>query len=160
MKKIILIRHAKSAHEFGVRDYNRPITDSGKADARAVAEAAAAELNANAAIWSSPARRAVETAVVFRQSGAFPAFETVEDLYTFNCSELQEVVTSCPDNIQTLIIFGHNEAITDFVNKFGDIYIDNVPTSGLVPITFESDSWKTISAGKTGRCVFPKLLRK
>jgi phosphohistidine phosphatase len=55
----------------------------------------------------------------------------------------------------SLIIFGHNEAITKFVNKFGDLLIDNVPTSGVVSLQFDIKDWKNLSKGKTLNTVFP-----
>jgi phosphohistidine phosphatase len=54
------------------------------------------------------------------------------------------------------MIFGHNSAITDFVNKFGDFFIENVPTSGLVVIEFETDFWKNITKGKIKKVILPK----
>jgi phosphohistidine phosphatase len=58
-----------------------------------------------------------------------------------------------------LIIFGHNEAITNFVNKFGSSFIENVATSGFVSILFEQESWKYISNGITKKVVFPRDLK-
>ena len=63
---------------------------------------------------------------------------------------------SITNSYNNLILFGHNSAITDFVNKFGDIFIDNVPTSGFVSIKFDCDSWETINKGKTDKIIFPR----
>jgi phosphohistidine phosphatase len=45
--------------------------------------------------------------------------------------------------------FGHNAAITNFVNIFGDVSIENVPTSGFVSIEFDTENWIEIKKGKT-----------
>jgi len=58
-----------------------------------------------------------------------------------------------------LILFGHNEAITNFVNKFGDLYIENVPTSGVVALQFDSEDWGNISKGKTITTLFPSQFK-
>ena len=63
------------------------------------------------------------------------------------------------NDVMNVLIFGHNSAITDFVNKFGDVYIDNVPTSGLVCINFEINNWKDLKKGKTVTTLFPKELK-
>ncbi|MEY2869533.1 MAG: hypothetical protein RIR01_2030, partial [Bacteroidota bacterium] len=59
----------------------------------------------------------------------------------------------------SVILFGHNAAITNFVNKFGDVFIDNVPTSGFVSLQFDTDSWDSISKGKTKKIIMPKDLK-
>ena len=63
------------------------------------------------------------------------------------------------DDVQTLMIFGHNHAFTSLANLLGDKYIDNVPTSGLVQIKFETDRWSDISDGKTELVLFPRDLK-
>ena len=161
MKLLILIRHAKSSHESGLRDIERPLSESGFFDAALVAGAAADIFDKESVIYISTARRTRDTAAIFAKR--FPEmFSTADysaDLYTFNVSELEAFIKNIDDSHDRVIVFGHNEAITDFVNKFGDILIDNVPTCGLVPITFDTDSWKSIRRGTTGRCIFPKDLR-
>jgi hypothetical protein len=51
------------------------------------------------------------------------------------------------------------KAITNFVNKFGDVFIENVPTSGFVSLQFDADSWNAINKGKTHKTIFPKDLK-
>jgi phosphohistidine phosphatase len=80
-------------------------------------------------------------------------------LYTFERSALEKVIKGCNDEYENVILFGHNEAITNFVNKFGTINIDNVSTSGVVFLTFQSASWRDISKGITERVVFPRDLK-
>ncbi len=161
MKHLILIRHAKSLHGIGMRDFDRPLADSGFIDAALVSREASGMFANGSAVWSSPAKRTRDTSSIFAASypAIFSQTDFISDLYTFNLSGLEDEIRSCDDSIDNLIVFGHNEAITDFVNKFGNVMIDNVPTCGLVPITFDTDSWKSITRGKTGKCIFPKDLR-
>lgn len=74
-------------------------------------------------------------------------------------NQLMKTIKSCNNDHDSIILFGHNAAITDFVNKFGDVLIDNVPTSGFVSINFKIDSWLDLKKGKTKHIVFPKDLR-
>lgn len=160
MKKLVLIRHAKSSHPYGVKDFDRDLSDDGIEAARSVAALAAEHFSGSPLIWYSPSRRTAATATAFAElyRDTFVNSQPVKQLYTFSMYDLERVIRKAPDEVDTLIVFGHNEGITEFVNTFGDIYIDNVPTSGLVPITFNINSWKDISNGETGRCLFPKLL--
>jgi phosphohistidine phosphatase len=112
-------------------------------------------------IWSSIAKRAQETAMIFAQNILYPIESIVfrEELYTFDENKLEKVIKSSSNDFENVILFGHNEAITNFVNKFGNIFIDNVPTAGFVWIQFETDNWDSIKNGKTKKTIFPKNLK-
>jgi phosphohistidine phosphatase len=57
------------------------------------------------------------------------------------------------------MVFGHNHAITAFVNAYGSVYIDNVPTCGVVIIDFDINNWKDLNKGKTVKTLFPRDLK-
>lgn len=138
MKSIILIRHAKSSWEDFLKDSDRDIIQKGVDNSFKVALKSKNLINSNYVFWSSPAKRANKTARLFLKNWNIPEdkIEIINDLYTFNLNQLELIVKSCPNTTNNLILFGHNGAITDFVNKFGNIKIDNVPTSGLVSYSF------------------------
>ena len=161
MKNLILIRHAKSSWEAPLHDKNRPLTSQGMQNAHLVSTYISKVLPKTYTIWSSTAERALETAIIFAQNINFPLESIIykDDLYTFDERKLEKIIKSESNGNDNIIIFGHNEAITNFVNKFGDVYIDNVPTSGFVHIEFDTDSWEIINRGKTKKTVFPRDLK-
>ncbi|HEY1193109.1 SixA phosphatase family protein [Flavobacterium sp.] len=161
MKNLILIRHAKSSWEAPLKDFDRPLMKRGIKDAHEVSVNISDYLPKTYIIWSSTAARATETALIFAQNLSYPLESIVfrDDLYTFDERQLEKVIKSCDNSLESVILFGHNEAITNFVNKFGDVFIDNVPTSGFVSLQFEADSWNTIDKGKTHKTIFPKDLK-
>ena len=161
MKQLIVIRHAKSSWEFPIQDFDRVLTPQGIKDANLVATSIVNHLPVEYVVWSSQAKRAMETATIFAHTIKYPLSQILfkRDLYTFDESSLEKIIKSCPEEINCLIVFGHNEAITNFVNKFGDVYIDNVPTSGFVHISFATSSWKNITKGKIQKTVFPRDLK-
>ncbi len=160
MKTLILMRHGKSDWNTPAGDFHRPLLDRGINDVVKVGTAYAANLPANFIIYSSTALRASQTAQYFAGAIGLPVDKIYfsDALYTFNDQELENVIRNFDDRFETAFAFGHNEAITDFVNKFGNIFIDNVPTSGLVTITFEANEWKNIAQGRTGQVIFPRNL--
>ncbi len=161
MKNLILIRHAKSSWETPSKDIDRPISKRGIHDANIICSQLNGFLPKTFLVWSSPAKRARETAMIFSQNLSIP-YESViinEDLYTFDSKNLEVAIKKCENRFDSLILFGHNEAITDFVNKFGDLYIDNVPTAGFVSISFEQEDWNAIHKGKTIKTLFPRQLK-
>jgi phosphohistidine phosphatase len=161
MKNLILVRHAKSSWDLPLDDIDRSLTPKGIKAAQKVASNSISFLPDTYIIWSSIAKRAQETALIFAETISYPIDKIIfkEDLYTFDESQLLKVIQSDSTNFDTIILFGHNAAITNFVNKFGDISIDNVPTSGLVALQFNSDNWQEIKKGKTTKIIFPQNLK-
>lgn len=161
MKNLIVVRHAKSSWDAPLRDIDRPLQQRGIMDAHLVSASLVHELPKTFVIMSSPAKRASETAVIFAQNIAYPveSIQYVEDLYTFDERQLENNVRALNNDYDNVILFGHNEAITNFVNKFGDIFIDNVTTSGVVSLTFDSGHWDAIGKGRTRKVLFPRDLK-
>ena len=161
MKNLILIRHAKSSWEAPLKDFDRPLIKNGILDAHLVSSNISDYIPKTYLIWSSSARRASDTALIFAQNIVYPIESIVykKELYTFDENQLEKEIKLCDNSFESVILFGHNEAITNFVNKFGDVFIENVPTSGFVSLQFDTDSWVNINKGKTKKTVFPKDLK-
>jgi phosphohistidine phosphatase len=161
MKNLILIRHAKSSWNAPLQDKDRPLTSQGMDDAHLVSSNIADFVPKTYIIWSSTGKRAMETALIFAQNLSYPIESIIfkEELYTFDGNQLEKTIKSFPSSYQSVIVFGHNGAITDFVNKFGDVYIENVSTAGFVSLSFDSENWEQIQKGKTKKIIFPQDLK-
>jgi phosphohistidine phosphatase len=161
MKNLILIRHAKSCWNTPVNDRDRTLANRGIRDSHLVSAHFVDHLPKSFILYSSPAKRASETAIIFSQNISCPleCIVFIEELYTFDGNDLEDTIKSFDDKYENIILFGHNKAITDFVNKFGDVFIQNVPTSGLVFLTFKNENWKSITKGKTEKIIFPRDLK-
>ena len=161
MKNLIVIRHSKSSWDAPLDDKQRPLCGRGIQDAHLVANHATAFLPKKNIIWSSTAKRAAETAIIFAQNLLWPieSIQFKDDLYTFDSKKLEHVIKSCSDDYENVILFGHNEAITELVNKFGNMFIDNVPTTGFVSISFNTNNWSSIREGKILKTIFPRDLK-
>ena len=72
MKKLILIRHAKSDWDFKTSDFNRSITEKGSKDAISVAKKVIKLLPQDYQVWSSAANRATQTALLFTKEFNYP----------------------------------------------------------------------------------------
>ncbi len=158
MKRLILVRHAKSSWEHDVIDHQRPLKVRGFKDAEIVSNHLKnSELKIDLAL-SSDAMRAKTTAHIFVKNLDISQdhFDLNHNLYDFSGENLIRTIKECDEKISTLMIFGHNYALTDFVNTYGNKYIDNVPTSGVVIIDFKIDSWKNLCSGITTKTVFPR----
>ncbi len=68
-------------------------------------------------------------------------------LFHAGSHEILEVVKSAP-SCERLAIFGHNPGFTDCANLLANTSIDNVPTCGVVVITFDIKGWEEVEFGK------------
>ncbi len=162
MKNLILIRHGKSSWEAPLNDFDRPLTNRGISDAHLVSLAAMNFIPKSFIIKSSTAKRAKNTALIFAQNFSYPieSIQFDDELYTFAAKLLEQLVKKFNNDYESVILFGHNEAITNFVNKFGSVFIDNVTTSGFVSLTFDCDLWCDLKKGRTTKVIFPRDLKK
>lgn len=161
MKRLSLVRHGKSSWKFDLPDDKRPLKKRAYKDAAVVSRTYKEFYSKDAMFWSSPAVRAIEIAKIFKEELNVPDdhFKIKEDLYTFSEDDLLDIIKSCDDNIDKLVVFGHNPAMTGLVNRLGNKPLDNLPTTGLCVIDFEVDSWKAIKKGKTLLTLIPRNLR-
>lgn len=161
MKQLILMRHGKSSWDYDVSDKDRPLKERGINDAHLVSSEFR-KMNHNIDFaFSSPANRALHTSMIFLRGQEFNLgkFRVTESLYDFSGSSVEHFVHRLDNNVRTVAVFGHNYAFTSLVNAWGDKYIENVPTSGLVFISFNENDWSNISKGTTKEIIFPKHLK-
>lgn len=148
MKKLVLIRHAKSSWDQPfLSDHKRPLADRGLRDAPRMAQRLKKRGIQADGITSSDAERAKITAYITAEQLKFPREKILltHDLYHASVSEILHVVQQTDDSIGTLFIFGHNPGFNDFVWEMG-FKIDNLPTAGQFGFQFETNSWKNISS--------------
>ncbi|AUC81624.1 histidine phosphatase family protein [Lacinutrix sp. Bg11-31] len=160
-KTVFLIRHSKSCWDNELTDFERPIKKRGIVDANLVSNYLKnSEINPELILCSS-AERAKLTAEIFIKNLALASvnIKYLKELYDFSGESLLRVIESCNNSFDSVMIFGHNFALTNCANNLGDTHIENVTTSGFVKINFEANSWKNLPKGKTEKIVFPKHLK-
>mgnify|MGYP005859281101 CR=1 FL=1 len=161
MKQLILIRHGKSSWSHDVTDDLRPLTKRGKNDIKLITKYFNTLNLKPDQLFSSPARRAFDTASMFYSGLELPQkpIIKVETLYDFEGSQVVSFIKALSNDYNFVIIFGHNHAFTSISNIFGSKVIDNLPTAGLVHLYIDVDKWSDINKGITKLTIFPKQLR-
>ena len=162
MKTLYMVRHAKSSWKHDVIDHERPLKGRGKRDALLVSQYMATEVQPPNKIISSDANRALSTANYFKEAFKIndENFSTKHSLYDFGGQSVINIIKDLDDNLNTVMIVGHNHAFTSIANMLGNKYIDNVPTCGFVIINFKEDQWSKITTGITTKTVFPRDLKE
>lgn len=161
MKKIILVRHGKSSWEYDVTDKDRSLLQRGITDGHLVTASLKEQKVEVDAIFSSPANRALHTAMIFMRelNYSFSDFQITNELYDFSGTGVRSFINGLHNDYDSVLIFGHNHAFTHIANTLGSTYIENVPTTGLVVLEFNSSDWSSIEKGTTVRTIFPKELK-
>ena len=148
MKTLYLMRHAKSSWSFdALSDQERPLNDRGRADAPRMGQALAARRIKPDRLVSSPAVRALSTAVlVARELHFAPADIVVEPaIYQADVDTLLAVIRAQPDAAQAVLLTGHNPTITEVANQLSPSPLsDDMPTGAVVCLHFQTDNWADV----------------
>ena len=145
MKKLYLIRHAKSSWgDFSLPDFERPLNERGKADAPEMAKRLLSKNIIIDAFVCSPAKRAKKTCRLFCRE--YDVNEDniiiIESLYNAHAETFFEVAAALDNRYDHVAIFSHNPGITDFVNRLcKDVQIDDMPTCGIFAVEIAIENW-------------------
>ncbi len=149
MKKLILIRHAKSSwSQAGMSDFDRPLNQRGINDAPKMAGRIRSSKLTIDQIVSSPALRAITTAEMFSEVFDIP-FENIlqnKAVYEADPETLMRIVSKFESSWNTVIMFGHNPGLSYLVGLLtGELY-DKV-TCSISEIDIHIDDWSHCTAG-------------
>jgi phosphohistidine phosphatase len=156
MKKLYLIRHAKSSWEEPMMsDADRPLNKRGKKDAPLMAKFLSEKNVCPDYMVSSPAKRAWKTAQIMAESLHYPEekIKIEPAIYEGDMTSLLHLINQMRDTLHDIFFIGHNPAITLLANYLTKTVIDNIATSGIVCIAFNVNSWSRVDKG-TGTLVF------
>lgn len=147
-KELFVLRHAKSSwDEPDKDDIDRALTTRGINDAYSMANRLIKHLKKVDLIITSHANRATHTSAIFAGVIGYP-FEKIRitsKIYEVSETQLVSLIKGLPDEIARVLIVGHNPTFTYYVNRYLPKLIDNIPTAGIVGMSFNTASWKDIS---------------
>lgn len=163
MKTLYIVRHAKSSWDFpGLADHERPLMEKGKKRTRKIIEYLRQKEVRPDLIISSSALRARETAQYIASGLGIEKDEIkIESgLYHTDADSIFNQFEDLSESYQSVMLVGHNPALTNFVNIFLSPPIDWLPTSAVVAIDFQTSDWEDLKSATYSirMVVFPKLL--
>lgn len=162
MKTLYLVRHAKSSWDYpALDDIDRPLSKRGKKNAPEMGERLVARNILPEILVSSPAKRAISTARRIADEIGFPreAIVSEDRLYLASVEDIVDVVRRTGNEVNSLMIFGHNPGFTDTANTLCGSDIYNIPTCGIAAIRFDTDDWQSVQPGE-GQLLFFDFPRK
>lgn len=160
MKKLFLIRHAKSSWDDpSLTDFLRPLNARGLRDAPRMAGILARSHPGIDLLLHSPAVRTTETASYFTEALGNNNMQVlaIPEIYDAPLSDLKLIVHSLDDRFSQVVMIGHNPGMSMLLHYFTDQIYD-MPTCAIAEILFDQESWKDC-IGSVGHLVnfdYPK----
>jgi len=163
VKTIYIVRHAKSSWDnFELSDHDRLLMPVGLNKTKKIIEFLKSNSVNPEIIISSTAVRAYETAKLIADGIGYDIGRIArsKELYHADVEEIYSELFSVDNSINSVMLVGHNPALTDFVNDFVKPRIDNFPTSGVFCAEFTANKWEKVSNAKfkVNFMVFPRML--
>jgi phosphohistidine phosphatase len=154
MKKIILVRHSKAEEQAsGITDFERSLTGKGKNIAGEIAAIFKEKEKTPGILVSSPAFRALETAIIF--AGVFnikpEKIKINSNIYSrMNLDVIEDILIETGDSTDKITLFGHNPSFSEIAHHLSKGGADYMPKCGVICISFDIDNWAEIKS-KTGK---------
>lgn len=119
MKSLLLLRHARPTQTSpNGRDFDRPLLDLGRADARRVGQLLRQREIKPEVVLSSPAVRARETADLVCEAAALSVRTRFDArIYEASLEELLQIVSEAEDGVETLLLVGHNPGLAELIAR-------------------------------------------
>ena len=176
MRRLMLLRHAKTETDApSGRDHDRRLDDRGRSDASEIGHWIARNPPFPNLVLVSSAVRAKQTWDLvweeMKDRVPAPEVETVDELYGAEPAQLLKMVRmASASDPKRLMLVGHNPGMHELALMLaghGDkaarkALDDNLPTSGLAILDFDTDDWTDVAfrRGKLMLFVSPKRLRQ
>jgi len=163
MARLLLMRHGKSDWEAAYGgDHERPLASRGRLAARAMGRfLTAADLQPALAIVSS-AVRARTTAEIAAEAGGWSCrIEVRESLYLAPPQEVLELVRQCNDEVEPLLVVGHEPTSSQLLSLLTGGTQARFPTAAIVCVETHVSRWAQLrpGAGQLRWLVTPKLVQ-
>ncbi|WP_127089319.1 SixA phosphatase family protein [Aquabacter cavernae] len=169
MRRLILLRHAKSDWPDGIVDLERPLAARGRTAAPLMGRYLAREGLVPDRILVSPARRTRETwDLLSAEMKGLPDSASEPRIYEASAARLLAVVREQPDTAHTLLLIGHNPGFEDLADTLvqngsvsaRDAMDEKFPTGAVAVIDLPVDRWIDIApdSGRLDRFITPRML--
>jgi phosphohistidine phosphatase len=156
LRRLVVLRHAKSARPEGVADHDRPLAARGLRDAPAAGRALAeADCLPGLALCSTAVRARRTWELAAARWGTPPPVRLDRRLYAAGVPGLLAVVREVPAEVGTLLLVGHSPGLEDLVLTLAgdglDDTLDRVrakfPTSAIAVLSWRGAGWRDLAPG-------------
>jgi phosphohistidine phosphatase len=156
LRRLVVLRHAKSAWPEGVDDHDRPLGPRGRRDAPEVGRAlAASDLLPDLALCSTAVRARQTWDLASAQWGTPPPVRHDPRLYAADVPDLLTAVHEVSAEVETLLLIGHNPGLEELVLELAGDSLDDTleevrvkfPTSAIAVLAWHGTTWRALAPG-------------
>ena len=156
-KRLLLLRHAKSSWDDpALADHDRPLAARGRRAAKLIGAHLRRERIPISLVLCSSARRARETLDLVASPGEI---QIERGLYGASADQLLERLRRVPDEVDAVMLIGHNPAIQDLGVRLAgggsELAERKFPTGALATLTF-AGPWRALQPSHAGLAAFVK----
>ncbi|GLW49955.1 phosphoglycerate mutase [Streptomyces sp. NBRC 14336] len=155
-RRLVVLRHAKSAWPEGVADHRRPLAPRGRRDAPAAGRALAeADLLPDLALCSTAVRARQTWELASAEWGSPPPVRYLPQLYAASVADLLDAVHGTSSEVENLLLIGHNPGLEELVVHLAGDALDDAldrlrekfPTAAVAVLTWRGTAWKHLAPG-------------
>jgi len=160
MKRLVLLRHAKSQRDEATKDKDRPLNERGRGDAPRMGSYMHHKSYLPQLVLCSPAKRTVETwELLAPELGVETEVRFPDPLYLASAAAIGKLVKAVGSEVSLLVVIGHNPGLEDFAHALArkpesakerklDAEIRaKFPTGALAVLDFQVNAWSEIAPG-------------
>lgn len=156
LRRLVVLRHAKSAWPEDTADHERPLAPRGRRDAPAAGRALAeTDCLPDLTLCSTALRARLTWELASAQWGTPPKARFDARLYAAGVPDLLRVVHEVPPQVETLLLVGHNPGLAELVlDLAGDSLDDTLdvvrvkfPTSAIAVLSWHGTGWQALAPG-------------
>ncbi len=142
MKKLLLMRHAKSSwDDSDIPDHERPLKKKGKKDAERMGKLLKAKELEPDLILSSTALRAKQTAeIVAETCKCKKEIIFVDSLYMAEPSDIMHAIEKNAKDKKIILVIGHNPGLEAFL-QIANGKVESLPTASIAYLSVPVDNW-------------------
>ncbi|WP_406728647.1 SixA phosphatase family protein [Streptomyces sp. GD-15H] len=156
VRRLVVLRHAKSAWPDGVADRDRPLAARGRRDAPAAGRVIAETVGLPGLVLCSTAVRTRDTwELAAAQWDTAVPVRYEPRLYAADVPGLLAVVHEVTADVGTLLLIGHNPGLADLVVALAGDGVDDTldrvrtkfPTSAIAVLSWRGAGWPDLTPG-------------
>lgn len=165
MKKLILVRHAKTEPlTDAASDFERKLKKRGLNDAALVAADLKARGYVPDVLIASPAKRAIQTAQVYAGVFGIQEDDIQQSMFVYDgdtTARMLDAIAGLAGNAETVMVVGHNPDMATLSMLLTREDFFHYPTCASSVIAFSITDWKdmNVGQGKSEYFVYPRILK-
>ena len=148
MKNLFLLRHAKSSWDStALADFDRPLSKRGISNIILLSKHLEKQKVSFDLVLCSPSERTQSTLdLALSYLNPTPATILKESIYHASASSLSQLIKEQDENINNLLVIGHNPGMHILIESLTHESIIKLPTCAFAKIT-NFNHWKDLDAG-------------